>query len=184
EGVIGVLEVKNLKVHLDTAKGIVKAVDGVSFHVETGETVGIVGESGSGKSVLAHSLMQLNPVPPATYPQGEINFEGRNLLELKEKELYKIRGNEISMIFQDPMSSLNPVFRIGNQLMEAIRTHQPISKKNAEKKAIELLTDVGIPDPKRRMYDYPHQFSVGIRQRMLFAIALASLLKLLIAYVQ
>jgi len=179
--VIGVLEVKNLKVHLDTAKGIVKAVDGVSFHVEAGETVGIVGESGSGKSVLAHSLMQLNPVPPATYPRGEINFEGRNLLELKEKELYKIRGNEISMIFQDPMSSLNPVFRIGNQLIEAIRTHQPISKKNAEKKAIELLTDVGIPDPKRRMYDYPHQFSGGMRQRVLIAIALACQPKLLIA---
>lgn len=175
------LEVKNLKVHLDTVSGIVKAVDGVSFHVEAGETVAIVGESGSGKSVLAHSLMQLNPVPPAIYPQGEINFEGRNLLELKEKELYKIRGNKISMIFQDPMSSLNPVFKIGNQLIEAIRTHQPISKKNAEKKAIELLTDVGIPDPKRRMDDYPHQFSGGMRQRVLIAIALACQPKLLIA---
>src|SRR5699024_12382112 len=111
--------------------------------------------------------MQLNPVPPATYPQGEINFEGRNLLDLKEKELYKIRGNEISMIFQDPMSSLNPVFRIGNQLLEAIRTYQPISKKNAEKKAIELLTEVGITDPIRRMYDNPHKFSVGMMQSVL-----------------
>lgn len=175
------LEVKDLKVHLDTASGVVKAVDGVSFHVEAGETIGIVGESGSGKSVLAHSLMQLNPVPPAIYPQGEINFENRNLLTLQEKELYKIRGNEIAMIFQDPMSSLNPVFKIGNQLMEAIRTHQSMSRENARKKAVELLTDVGIPDPKSRMNDYPHQFSGGMRQRVLIAIALACQPKLLIA---
>nr|WP_239544368.1 ABC transporter ATP-binding protein [Virgibacillus halotolerans] len=180
-GVIVVLEVKNLKVHLDTASGIVKAVDGVSFHVKAGETVGIVGESGSGKSVLAHSLMQLNPVPPATYPQGEIIFENRNLLDLKEKELRKIRGNEIAMIFQDPMSSLNPVFKIGNQLMEAIRTHQSMSRQNAEEKALELLKDVGIPDPKSRLNDYPHQFSGGMRQRVLIAIALACQPKLLIA---
>lgn len=175
------LEVKSLKVHLDTPDGIVKAVDDVSLTVGAGETVGIVGESGSGKSVLALSLMQLNPEPPAFYPQGEILFEGRNLFNMNERELRKIRGNEIAMIFQDPMSSLNPVFRIGDQLVEAIRTHQQISRKEAERKAIELLTDVGIPDPDRRMRDYPHQFSGGMRQRVLIAIALACQPKLLIA---
>ncbi|ASN03589.1 ABC transporter ATP-binding protein [Virgibacillus necropolis] len=175
------LEVKNLKVHLDTPSGIVKAVDDVSFTVEAGQTVGIVGESGSGKSVLALSLLQLNPEPTAFYPQGGILYEGRNLLDLSEREIRKVRGNEIAMVFQDPMSSLNPVFRIGDQLVEAIRTHQNMSRREAEKKAIELLSDVGIPDPKHRMRDYPHQFSGGMRQRVLIAIALACQPKLLIA---
>lgn len=175
------LEVKDLKVSLDTGGGIVKAVDGVSFTVEAGQTVGIVGESGSGKSVLARSIMQLNPEPPAFYPQGEVLFEDHNLLEMKEKELRKIRGNDIAMIFQDPMSSLNPVFRVGDQLVEAIRTHQDIPRRAAKKKAIELLTDVGIPDPTLRMRDFPHQFSGGMRQRVLIAIALACNPKLLIA---
>lgn len=175
------LEVKNLKVHLDTPDGIVKAVDDVSLTVEAGETIGIVGESGSGKSVLALSIIQLNPQPPAFYPKGEILWEDRNLLELNERELRNIRGNEIAMIFQDPMSSLNPVFRIGEQLIEAIRTHQPMSSKEAEQKALELLSDVGIPDPKRRLRDYPHQFSGGMRQRVLIAMALACQPKLLIA---
>lgn len=175
------LEVKDLKVGLDTEGGIVKAVDGVSFTVEAGETVGIVGESGSGKSVLARSIMQLNPEPPAFYPRGKVLFEDRNLLNMKEKDLRKIRGKEIAMIFQDPMSSLNPVFRVGDQLVEAIRTHQNISRREAKKKAEELLTDVGIPDPKRCMNDYPHQFSGGMRQRVLIAIALACKPKLLIA---
>ncbi|MFT4412230.1 ABC transporter ATP-binding protein [Fredinandcohnia humi] len=175
------LEVKDLKVYLDTAEGIVKAVDGVSFTIKPGQTVGIVGESGSGKSVLARSLMQLNPSPPTFYPQGEILFEGLNLLELNERKLRSIRGKEIAMIFQDPMSSLNPIFRIGTQLIEAIRTHQKLSRKEAEKRAIELLTDVGIPDPELRMKDYPHQFSGGMRQRVLIAIALACKPKLLIA---
>lgn len=175
------LEVKNLKVHLDTPDGIVKAVDDVSLTVEAGETIGIVGESGSGKSVLALSIIQLNPQPPTFYPKGEILWEDRNLLELNERELRNIRGNEIAMIFQDPMSSLNPVFRIGEQLIEAIRTHQPMSSKEAEQKALELLSDVGIPDPKRRLRDYPHQFSGGMRQRVLIAMALACQPKLLIA---
>lgn len=175
------LEVKNLKVYLDTAEGIVKAVDNVSFSIEPGQTIGIVGESGSGKSVLARSLMQLNPVPPTFYPEGEIVFEGQNLLKMSERSLRKIRGKEIAMVFQDPMSSLNPIFKIGSQIIEAIRTHQKMSRKMAEKKAIELLSDVGIPDPELRMKDYPHQFSGGMRQRVLIAMALACNPKLLIA---
>nr|WP_198420972.1 ABC transporter ATP-binding protein [Bacillus timonensis] len=175
------LEVKNLKTQIDTDAGIVRAVDGVSFTVEAGQTVAIVGESGSGKSVLAHSIMQLNPKPPAFYPEGEILFEGKNLLTLSEKELRKIRGNEIAMIFQDPMSSLNPVFKIGNQLVEAILTHQKMPRSKAKARAIELLKDVGIPDAQSRMNDYPHQFSGGMRQRVLIAIALACNPKLLIA---
>lgn len=175
------LEVRNLKTQIAANEGIVKAVDGVSFTVEPGETLGIVGESGSGKSVLAHSIMQLNPQPPTFYPEGSIHFEGKNLLELSEKQLRKMRGNDIAMIFQDPMSSLNPVFKVGSQLMEAILTHQKLSKKAARSRAIELLKDVGIPDAEKRMDDYPHQFSGGMRQRVLIAIALAGNPKLLIA---
>ncbi|MFC2948014.1 ABC transporter ATP-binding protein [Virgibacillus sediminis] len=175
------LEVKNFKAYIDTPGGVVKAVDHVSFTISPGETVGIVGESGSGKSVLAHSIMQLNQKPPTFYPEGEILFEGRDLLQLKEKELSKIRGNDIAMVFQDPMSSLNPVFTIGDQLMEAISTHQKLSKNEVRKRAIELLTDVGIPDPESRLKAYPHQFSGGMRQRVLIAIALAGNPKLLIA---
>lgn len=175
------LEVKNLKAHIDTPDGLVKAVDGVTFTIKPGETVGIVGESGSGKSVLAHSIMQLNPKPPTFYPQGEILFEGKNLLQLQEKELRKIRGNDIAMIFQDPMSSLNPVFKVGEQLMEAILTHHHMPKSKAKQRAIELLKDVGIPDPEKRMNAYPHQFSGGMRQRVLIAIALACNPKILIA---
>ncbi|WP_077310469.1 ABC transporter ATP-binding protein [Terribacillus halophilus] len=175
------LEVNDLHVHLETPAGLVKAVDGVSFRLEAGQTIGIVGESGSGKSVLAHSLTKLNPEPPATYPKGEILFQGENILTMNKRRLRSMRGNEIAMIFQDPMSSLNPVFKIGKQLIEAIQTHQKLSKKEAQQKAIELLTDVGIPDPERRMQSYPHQFSGGMRQRVLIAIALAARPKLLIA---
>lgn len=175
------LEVRNLKARIDSDRGMVRAVNGVSFTIKAGETVGIVGESGSGKSVLAQSLMRLNPESYTHYPEGEIVFEGQHLLKIEEKEMRKIRGKDIAMIFQDPMSSLNPVFKIGNQLMEAIRTQQHVSRKVAKAKAIELLSDVGISDPERRMKEYPHQFSGGMRQRVLIAIALASEPKLLIA---
>ncbi|ALS75625.1 peptide ABC transporter ATP-binding protein [Planococcus rifietoensis] len=175
------LQVDNLHVHLDTPGGLVKAVDGVSFSIQKGETIGIVGESGSGKSVLAHSLMKLNPEPPALYPQGTIHFEGQPVLKMCKTELRKLRGNDIAMIFQDPMSSLNPVSKIGKQLIEAIQAHQKRPKQQAREKAIELLEDVGIADAKARMNSYPHQFSGGMRQRVLIAMALASNPKLLIA---
>ncbi|MNO23131.1 Oligopeptide transport ATP-binding protein OppD [compost metagenome] len=175
------LEVRHLKAYIESDNGDVKAVDDVSFTVQQGETIGIVGESGSGKSILALSLAQLNPNPPVFYPQGEIIFEGKNLLKLDERQLRQIRGNEIAMIFQDPMSSLNPIYRIGSQLIEAIRAHRKLPKSEAEKQAVELLRDVGIPDPERRMKDYPHQLSGGMRQRVMIAIALACRPKLLIA---
>lgn len=175
------LEVKDLHVRLDTTSGVVKAVDGVSFKVRPGKTLGIVGESGSGKSVLAQSLMQLNPSPPAYYPKGEILYQGKDLLQTSEQDMQSIRGNEIAMIFQDPLSSLNPVYPIGAQLMEAIRSHIPIKKKAAKDKAIQLLKDVGIPESASRIKEYPHQFSGGMLQRVMIAMALASHPKLLIA---
>lgn len=175
------LQVNNLKTYFDTPEGVVKAVDGVSFSLEPGETLGIVGESGSGKSVMALSLMQLNATPPAYYPQGEILFQGQNLLKANEKQLQTIRGNEIAMIFQDPMTSLNPVFTVGNQIIEAIRTHQPVSRHEAYRRAIQLLGDVGIAHPEMRMKEYPHQYSGGMRQRVMIAMALSSQPKILIA---
>src|SRR5690625_486797 len=175
------LEVNDLNVRITTERGIVKAVNGVSFTVKQGQTVGIVGESGSGKSVLAKSIMRLNPESTTTYPKGDIIYQDKHILQLTEKSMRSIRGNEISMVFQDPMSSLNPVFTIGHQLMEAIRTKRKTSRREAETKAIELLKDVGIQDPVRRMREYPHQFSGGMLQRVLIAIALASKPKLLIA---
>ncbi|MGB3683505.1 MAG: ABC transporter ATP-binding protein [Rubrobacteraceae bacterium] len=175
------LEVNNLKTHFKTQDGLVKAVDGVSFSLEPGETIGIVGESGSGKSVTALSIMQLNPQPPAEYPEGEILFEGRNLLEASEGELQKLRGDDIAMIFQDPMTSLNPVFTIGNQIREAIRLHQDVSKSEAREKTIEVLRDVGIPRPEDRVKSYPHEFSGGMRQRAMIAMALSCNPKVLIA---
>lgn len=175
------LEVKGLKVRIHSDKGVVKAVNGVSFTIKAGQTVGIVGESGSGKSVLAQSLMRLNPEPTTVYTEGEILFQDRNILALTDKEVRQLRGSDIAMIFQDPMSSLNPVFKIGDQLIDAIRAKQKMSRKTAKQKATELLKDVGISDPDRRMGEYPHQFSGGMRQRVLIAMALASKPKLLIA---
>ena len=178
---MAMLEVSNLKTHFKTQDGVVKAVDGVSFSLEPGETLGIVGESGSGKSVTALSLMQLNPKPPVEYPEGEILFEGQDLLKASESRMQKIRGNDIAMIFQDPMTSLNPVFTVGNQIMEAIRIHQQVSKGEAKKRAIQVLKDVGIANPERRVDEYPHQYSGGMRQRAMIAMGLSCNPKVLIA---
>jgi len=178
---MAMLEVNNLKTHFKTQDGVVKAVDGVSYSLEPGETLGIVGESGSGKSVTALSVMQLNPKPPASYPEGEILFEGQDLLKVPEKRMQQIRGNDIAMIFQDPMTSLNPVFTVGNQIREAIRIHQDLSKSEANGKTVQVLTDVGIANPEQRAKEYPHQFSGGMRQRAMIAMALSCNPKVLIA---
>src|SRR5919206_2010368 len=178
---VTMLEVNNLKTHFKTQDGVVKAVDGVSFSLEPGETLGIVGESGSGKSVTALSIMQLNPRPPVDYPGGEVLFEGQNLLEASDKGMQEIRGNDIAMIFQDPMTSLNPVFTVGNQIREAIRIHQNLSKSEAQEKTIQVLKDVGIANPERVVKEYPHQFSGGMRQRAMIAMALSCNPKVLIA---
>jgi oligopeptide transport system ATP-binding protein len=175
------LEINNLKTYFKTQDGVVKAVDGVSFSLEPGETLGIVGESGSGKSVTALSIMQLNPRPPVEYPEGEIRFEDQDLLEVSEKRMQKIRGNDIAMVFQDPMTSLNPVFTVGNQIREAIRIHQDVSKSEAQEKTVEVLRDVGIANPEQGAKDYPHQFSGGMRQRAMIAMALSCNPKVLIA---
>ena len=175
------LEVNNLKTHFRTPDGIVKAVDGVGFSLEPGQTLGIVGESGSGKSVTALSLLRLNPTPPGYYPDGEILFEGENLLDVSEQYMQKIRGNDIAAIFQDPMTSLNPVFTVGGQISEAIRIHQDVSKSTAREMTVQVLRDVGIPRPEDRANDYPHQFSGGMRQRAMIAMALSCNPKVLIA---
>jgi oligopeptide transport system ATP-binding protein len=178
---MAMLEVNNLKTHFKTQDGVVKSVDGVSFSLEPGETLGIVGESGSGKSVTALSIMQLNPKPPVEYPEGEILFEGDDLLQAPESRMRKIRGNDIAMIFQDPMTSLNPVFTVGNQIREAIRIHQNVSKDEAQKRTIQVLRDVGIANPEQRVKEYPHQYSGGMRQRAMIAMGLACNPKILIA---
>jgi len=157
-----------------------RAVDGLSFSVEAGETVAIVGESGCGKSVTSMSILRLIPEPPGKIA-GQIRFNGKNLLEMSDREMRAIRGNEISMIFQEPMTSLNPVLSIGNQIGEALVLHQGLSKREAEAKAVEMLTLVGIPAPDKRVKEYPHQLSGGMRQRVMIAIALACNPKLLIA---
>lgn len=175
------LEVNNLKTHFKTQDGVVKSVDGVSFSLEPGETLGIVGESGSGKSVTALSIMQLNPKPPVEYPEGEILFEGQDLLKASDARMQKIRGNDIAMIFQDPMTSLNPVFTVGNQIREAIRIHQQVSKQEARERTVQVLKDVGIANPEQRAREYPHQFSGGMRQRAMIAMGLACNPKVLIA---
>jgi peptide/nickel transport system ATP-binding protein/oligopeptide transport system ATP-binding protein len=166
------LEVKDLGVDFTTEDGVVHAVDGVSFELERGKVLGIVGESGSGKSVTAMTIMGLTRDINASF-RGEVNYQGRNLLEISDTEMQNFRGNEIGMIFQDPMTSLNPVYRIGEQIVEAIRAHDPVDKPTAQRRAVELLRQVGIPNPESRVDDFPHQFSGGMRQRAMIAMALS-----------
>src|ERR1700692_842824 len=163
---MALLEVKNLQTHFRTPEGINHAVDGVSFHVDKGETLAIVGESGCGKSVTAMSLMRLIPEPPGKIA-GSVRFQGKDLLQLSEREMRAIRGNDISMIFQEPMTSLNPVLSVGRQIGETLRIHQGFDKQTAEARALEMLTLVGIPEPARRMREYPHQLSGGSGKRAL-----------------
>ena len=177
------LEVKNLRINFKTYAGLVQAVRGVDFTLAKGETLAIVGESGSGKSVTSNALMRLIPQPAGRYEDGQILFEGKDLLKLSErKRMPEIRGGRIAMIFQDPMTALNPTMRVGKQIMEVILTHKKgVSKEAAKQRAIELLAEVGIPDPERRFKQYPHEFSGGMRQRVVIAIALAAEPKILIA---
>lgn len=175
------LEVKNLKINFKTYAGLVQAVRGVSFELFEGETLAIVGESGSGKSVTSNAIMKLIPHPPGIYEDGEILFEGRNLIPLTEKEMSMIRGNDIAMIFQDPMTALNPTMRVGRQITEVILKHNKLPYSEAKARAIKLLQLVGIPMPEKRFRQYPHEFSGGMRQRVVIAIALAADPKLLIA---
>jgi oligopeptide transport system ATP-binding protein len=175
------LEVRNLKTQFFTQDGVVHAVNGISYHVDTGETVAIVGESGSGKSVGVMSLIRLIPQPPGKIVDGEVIFDGQDLLKLKEDELRDIRGNRIAMIFQDPMTSLNPVLTIGRQITEALELHLHMNKEQARKRAVELLEMVGIPGAESRLDDYPHQFSGGMRQRVMIAMGLSCDPQLLIA---
>jgi peptide/nickel transport system ATP-binding protein len=177
---MALLEVEDLKTYFRTDDGIVKAVDGVNFEVEKGQTLGIVGESGSGKSVTCLTIMGLNPKKSAI-TSGEARFNGEDLITMPQKRLRDIRGNDIAMIFQDPMTSLNPVHTIGKQLVEAIQLHRDVSKRQAKLRALELLKAVGIPRAERRIDDYPHQFSGGMRQRVMIAMALVNDPDLLIA---
>ncbi|MGE0073872.1 MAG: ABC transporter ATP-binding protein [Sphaerochaetaceae bacterium] len=175
------LEVKGLQTYFKTDAGVVKAVDGISFTLNKGETLGIVGESGSGKSVTNLSIMRLIPSPPGKIVGGEVLFEGKDILKLSESELRHLRGNDISMIFQDPMTSLNPFLRISTQMIETIRLHQSMSRKEALAKSIEMLKLVGIPAAEERIHSYPHQFSGGMRQRVMIGMALSCEAKILIA---
>ena len=175
------LEVKNLRTYFFTAEGLIKAVDDVSFSIGSGETLGIVGESGCGKSVLARSIMRLIPDPPGRIVSGKVLFFGEDLIGLSEKRMQKIRGNQISMIFQEPMTSLNPVYKIGTQLAEVFIKHQNLSMKEAQTRSAEMLKMVGIPAPEERVNDYPFQMSGGMCQRVVIAIALACRPKLILA---
>ncbi len=174
------LSVRNLRTYFHTDAGVVRAVDDVSFDILPGEVLGIVGESGSGKSITAMSILGLIPIPPGRIESGQILWKGKDLLTATESELRKVRGGEIAMIFQDPMTALNPVYTIGNQIVEMIRAHQPLSKRQAKSKAIDMLKLVGIPRAEQRVDDFPHQFSGGMRQRAMIAMALACEPQLLI----
>jgi len=172
-GAAPVLDVKGLRTVFRTRGGEVHAVNDVSFHLRKGELLGVVGESGSGKSVTMMSLIRLLPIPPAEIRSGEVLLDGRNLLTMPEEELRQVRGAKVGFVFQDPMTSLNPVFTVGFQLMEPLREHMGLTKPQAEARAVELLELVGIPDARKRLGAYPHQFSGGMRQRVMIAIALA-----------
>ncbi len=175
------LEIQNLKTYFFTRKGIVKAVDGVDVSIQEGETLGLVGESGCGKSMTALSIMRLIPEPMGRIVEGVIQFEGKDLAKLSETEMRRIRGNRISMVFQEPMTSLNPVFKIGHQIAETIQLHQGLTLREAWERSIEMLHLVGIPSPETRVNEYPHQMSGGMRQRVMIAMALSCHPKLLIA---
>jgi len=175
------LQVRNLKTYFFTSQGVVKAVDGISYDVRPGETVALVGESGCGKTMSALSIMRLVPKPQGTIAGGEIYFQGRDLLQLDEEEMRRVRGAEIAMIFQEPMTSLNPVLTIGRQITETLEAHGAGSKEEARERALELLRMVGIPDPDQRLSEYPHQFSGGMRQRVMIAIALSCKPNLILA---
>ncbi len=175
------LEIRDLHTHFDTEEGLLRAVGGVDLRIEKGETLGLVGESGCGKSVTAMSILQLNPVPPTIYAGGEILFRGQNLLAMPEPQLRKVRGNDIAMIFQEPMTSLNPVYTVGNQIGEALRLHKGLGPSEARRRSIELLDQVGIPAPDTRVDEFPHQMSGGMKQRVMIAMALACQPALLIA---
>jgi peptide/nickel transport system ATP-binding protein len=177
---VALLEVENLQTHFRTPNGVNRAVDGVSFQVAEGETLAIVGESGCGKSVTANSILRLIPEPPGRIA-GTIRFQGIDLLKLSDRAMRAIRGNDISMIFQEPMTSLNPVLNVGRQLGETLRLHQGLDKRAAEERSVEMLALVGISEPRRRVREYPHQMSGGMRQRVMIAMALACKPKLLIA---
>ena len=175
------IDVNDLQTYFHTEEGTVKAVDGVSFEIYPGETLGVVGESGCGKSVTSLSIMRLIESPPGQIENGEILFNGKDLTKLNQKEMRKIRGNDISMIFQEPMTSLNPVYTVGDQIMEAILIHKDVNKKQARQEAIDMLRKVGIPLPEQRVDEYPHQLSGGMRQRVMIAMALSCDPQLLIA---
>jgi oligopeptide/dipeptide ABC transporter ATP-binding protein len=175
-----ILEVKNLRTSFPTADGLVHAVDNVSFNVRKGEALALVGESGCGKSVTAMSIMRL-VAPPGRITGGKVVFKGKDLASISERDMRNVRGNDIAMVFQEPMTSLNPVFKVGDQVAEAVRIHRKVSKKEARKRAAEMLELVAIPDPVKRLDDYPHQLSGGMRQRVMIAIALSCEPELLIA---
>ena len=175
------LEIKNLKTRFHTEDGIVKAVNGISYTLEEGQNLGIVGESGCGKSVHALTIMRLIPMPPGQIESGEVWFDGRDLLKISDAEMRHVRGRDIAMVFQDPMTSLNPVFTVGFQIVEALQLHQGMNTAQARDRAAELLDMVGIPGARQRLDNYPHQFSGGMRQRAMIAMALSCMPKLLIA---
>ena len=176
-----ILEIENLSTHFETARGTVKAVDGVDLRLNEGDTLGIAGESGCGKTVLALSVMRLIPRPPGRIVSGRVLFEGQDLMALPDEEMRRVRGKRISMIFQEPMTSLNPVFRIGDQIAETLRLHEGLSASEAHNRAVEMLRLVGIPAPEARAMDYPHQMSGGMRQRVMIAMALSCRPRLMLA---